>query len=231
MADCYIILDERRSLLKLILLVLARHKKTIGTHHKKDTLLSLSGAEKLKLEDAKLILFLFCHHCSRFTKDVTIDDYLEVTDRTMQNKDPIRRSVKRLSGLRIIYLDRNGKRQEQKLFKRCELKRGKIIYQVDSFFKSKLSVRGRGHREQKVEAFLFKDEEFRSYRYNSIRLVVLLDLMYCLDDSNAIDKETLQYEKDNILELLEELFDHRLRHLILWIDQSSKELLKYYTRS
>ena len=231
MADCYIILDERRSLLELILLVLACHKKTIGTHHKKDTLLSLSGAEKLKLEDAKMILYLFSQHCSRFAEEVTIDDYLEMTGRTMQNKDPIRRSVKRLSALRIIYLNHNGKTQEQKLFKMCKLKRGKITYRINSFFETKLSVRGRGHKEQKVKAFLFKDKQFRSYRYNSIRLVVLLDLMYCLDDSNAIDKETLQYEKDNILELLEELFDHRLRHLILWIDQSSKELLKYYTRS
>lgn len=231
MADCYIILDERRSLLELILLVLACHKKTIGTHHKKDTLLSLSGAEKLKLEDAKLILFLFCHHCSRFTKDVTIDNYLKITGRAMQNKDPIRRSVKRLSALRIIYLNHNGKRQEQKLFKMCKLKRGKISYRINSFFESKLSIRGRGHREQKVKAFLFKDKQYRSYRYNSIRLVVLLNLLYCFDDSNLIDKETLVSETENIIALINDHFDHRIRNLDPWICQSREELLRNYISS
>ena len=203
----------------------------LGTHYTKDTLLSLSGAEKLKLEDAKLILYLFCHHCSRFAEEVTVDEYLKTTGRTMQNKDPIRRSVKRLSGLRIIYHDHNGKRQEQKLFKTCLFKRGKITYRINSFYEAKLNIRGRGHKEQKVKAFLFKDEQFRSYRYNSVRLVVILDLMYCLDDSSSIDKEILVSETERIITLINKYFDHRIRHLILWIDQSSKELLKYYTRS
>lgn len=203
----------------------------LGTQNKKDTLLSFSGAEKLKLEDAKMILYLFSQHCSRFAEEVTIDDYLEMTVRTMQNKDPIRRSVKRLSALRIIYLDHNGKRKEQRLFKMCELKRGKITYQINSFFKSKLSIRGRGHREQKVKAFLFKDKQYRSYRYNSIRLVVLLDLMYCLDDSNSIDKEILVLETEKIIALINEHFDHRIRNLDPWICQSREELLRNYISS
>ena len=203
----------------------------LGTQNKKDTLISLSGAEKLKLEDAKRILYLFSHHCSRFAENVTIDDYLEVTDRTMQNKDPIRRSVKRLSALRIIYLDHNGKRQKQKLFKRCELKRGKITYRINSFFETKLSVRGRGHREQKVKTFLFKDKQYRSYRYNSIRLVVLLNLMFCLDDSNSIDKEILVSETENIIALINDHFDHRIRNLDPWICQSREELMRNYISS
>ena len=230
MADCFIILDERRSLLSLILLVLTSCQM-LGTDHKKDALLSLFSAEKLRLEDAKMILYLFSHHCSRSAEEVTIDEYLKTTGRTMKNKDPIRRSVKRLSDLKIIYLDHNEKRQEQKLFKECKLKRGKITYQINSFYEAKLNIRGRGHKEQKVKAFLFKDEQFRSYRYNSVRLVMMLDLMYCLDDSNSIDKEILVSEAERIITLINEYFDHRIRHLILWIDQSSKELLKYYTRS
>lgn len=227
---CYLILDESRSLLNLILMVLTG-AKTLVNQNKKDTLLSLSGVENLKLEDAKLILYLFCHHCCRSSEEVNIDDYLKMTGRSMQNKDPIRQSVKRLSALRIIYLDHNSKRQEQTLFKELYLKRGKINYRINSYFETKLKSQGRGHRDQKVKAFLYKDEHYRAFRYNSIRLVVQLDLLYCLDDSNSIDKETLQREKDIILELLEEYFDHRIRPLILWIDQSSKELLKYYTRS
>ena len=203
----------------------------LGTQNKKDTLLSLSGAEKLKLEDAKMILYLFSQHCSRFAEEVTIDDYLEMTGRTMQNKDPIRRSVKRLSALRIIYLDHNGKRQKQKLFEMCELKRGKISYRINSFFETKLSVRGRGHKEQKVKAFLFKDKQFRSYRFNSIRLVVLLDLLYCFDDSNLIDKETLVSETERIIALINDHFDHRIRNLDPWICQSREELLRNYISS
>jgi len=228
LADCYIILDERRSLLELILLVLACHKKTIGTHYKKDTLLSLSGAEKLKLEDAKMILYLFSQHCSRFAEEVTIDDYLEMTGRTMQNKDPIRRSVKRLSALRIIYLNHNGKRQEQKLFEMCELKRGKITYQINSFFESKLKARGRGHRNIGLYSFIFKDETYRAYSQNAIRLLVMLHLIYSLDDLDMIDERILDQEKKNLKVLLVKYFDNPNPLFSKWIDYSCDVFLNEY---
>lgn len=227
MEDCFIILDERRSLLNLILLVLSSCQ-TLGTQNKKDTLLSLSGAEKLKLEDAKMILYLFCHHCSRSAEEVTVDEYLKTTGRTMQNKDPIRRSVKRLSDLRIIYLDHNGKRQEQKLFKECKLKRGKITYQINSFYEAKLKAQGRGHRKKELEEVVFIDECYRSFRFNSIRLIVMLHLIYSMDDLDMIDTKILNQEKKNLKVLLVKYFDNPNPLFSKWIDQSSKELMKYY---
>jgi len=222
-SNCCVILENSKSILKLILLVLSGQKEILDSDHTKDTLIAISTREKLKLEDAKLILYLFCQHCSRFAGEVTLDDYLAMTGRTMQNKDPIRRSIRRLSDLRIIYLDHNGKRQEQRLFKACELKRGKIIFQINSFFKSKLSAQGRNHREQRVKAFLFRDKKFRSYRYNSIRLMVLLNLMYCLGDSDSIDQKILVSQRENVITLINEHFDHQVRNLNQWIFIAEKD--------
>lgn len=108
--DCCVVLENSKRFLKLILLVLSGTKGILDSNHTKDTLIAISTGEKLKLEDAKLILYLFSYHCSRFEKDASISDYLKMTGRTLKNVDPIRRSVKRLAGLRIIYLDHNGKR-------------------------------------------------------------------------------------------------------------------------
>ncbi len=176
-----------------------------------------------------MILYLFSHHCSRSAEEVTIDEYLKTTGRTMQNKDPIRRSVKRLSDLKIIYLDHNEKRQEQKLFKECKLKRGKITYQINSFYEAKLKAQGRGHRKKELEEVVFIDECYRSFRFNSIRLIVMLHLIYySMDDLDMIDTKILNQEKKNLKVLLVKYFDNPNPLFSKWIDQSSKELMIYY---
>ena len=75
------------------------------------------------------------------------------------------------------------------------------------------------------------NKQYRSYRYNSIRLVVLLNLMFCLDDSNSIDKEILVSETEKIIALINDHFDHRIRNLDPWICQSREELMRNYTPS
>lgn len=228
-SDCFIVLDEHRSVFNLILLIISDKTEVKKTNRDdRDRLLAILTDEKLRLEDAKMILYLFCHHCSRSAEEVTVDEYLKTTGRTMQNKDPIRRSVKRLSDLRIIYLDHNGKRQEQKLFKECKLKRGKITYQINSFFKSKLNAWGRGHRNIGLYSFIFKDETYRAHTQNAIRLLVMLHLIYSLDDLDMIDERILNQEKKNLKVLLVKYFDNPNPLFSKWIDQSSKELMKYY---
>ena len=228
-SDGIIVLDEHRSVFNLILLIISdKTELSKSNRDDRNCLFALFTDEKLRLEDAKLILYLFCHHCSGFTKDVSLDDYLEVTGRTMQNKDPIRQSVKRLSELRIIYLDHNSKRQTQKLFIQCKLKRGKITYQINSFYEAKLKAQGRGHRKKELEEVVFIDECYRSFRFNSIRLIVMLHLIYSMDDLDMIDTKTLNQEKKNLKVLLVKYFDNPNPLFSKWIDQSSKELMKYY---
>lgn len=222
-SNCCVVIENSKSILKLILLVLSGQKEILDSDHTKNTLIAISTREKLKLEDAKLIFYLFSYCCSGFEKDASITDYLAMTGRTMQNKDPIRRSVKRLASLRIIYLDHNGKRQEQRLFKFCELKRGKIIYQVNSFFEGKLNIHGRGHREIEMKRFVFVDENHKSYRQNSIRLLVMLNLMYCLGDSDSIDQKILVSQRENVITLINEHFDHQVRNLNQWIFKAEKD--------
>ena len=128
-SDGFIILDEHRAVFNLILLMVTDKTKLYQTDHDdRDCLLSISTNEKLRLEDAKLALYIFYHHCSDLMQEVTIENYLKMTGRTMKNVDPIRRSIKRLGALKITYLDHNGKRQNENLFKYCELQRGKIVY-------------------------------------------------------------------------------------------------------
>ena len=86
------------------------------------------------------------------------------------------------------------------------------------------------NRRVKVHMKL-SNKQYRSYRYNSIRLVVLLNLMFCLDDSNSIDKEILVSETENIIALINDHFDHRIRNLDPWICQSREELMRNYISS
>lgn len=228
-SDCFIVLDEHRSVFNLILLIISDKTEVKKSNRDdRDRLLAILTDEKLRLEDAKMILYLFCHQCSGFTKDVSLDDYLEVTGRTMKNKDPIRRSIKRLSAMRIIYLDHNSKRQDQKLFNECKLKRGKIMYQINSFFKSKLNARGRGHRNIGLYSFIFKDETYRAHTQNAIRLLVMLHLIYCLDDLDMIDERILNQEKKNLKVLLVKYFDNPNPLFAKWIDYSCDVFLNEY---
>lgn len=228
-SDGFIVLDKRRSIFNLILLIVSGKTELHNIHHDdEDCILAISTKEKLRLEDAKLTLYLFYHHCNNHTKEVTIENYLKVTGRTMNNKDSIRRSIKCLSNLRIIYLNHNGKREEERLFEVCKAKRGKIVYRLNSFFESKLKVHGRGHTKREIEEFVFRDGTYRSYRKNSVRLIVMLCLMYCLDDSDVIDRKTLDQEKKNIQALLDKHFDNQNSLFPLWINQSCKEFLKQY---
>lgn len=228
-SDGFIVLDGHRSIFNLFLLISSGKTELHNINQDdKDCLLAISSEEKLRLEDAKLTLYLFYHHCNNHIKEVTIENYLKMTDRTMQNKDPIRQSIKRLSALKIIYLNHNGKREEEKLFTECKLKRGKIVYQINSFFESKLRKQGRGHRKREIEEVIFRDETYKTYRRNSIRLVVMLYLMYFLDDMDMIDEKTQEQEKKNIQSLLDRHFDSQNSLFPQWIKQSCKELLNQY---
>ena len=228
-SDGIIVLDEHRSVFNLILLIISdKTELSKSNRDDRNCLFALFTDEKLRLEDAKMILYLFSHHCSRSAEEVTIDEYLKTTGRTMKNKDPIRRAIKRLSAMRIIYLDHNSKRQEQNLFKMCELNRGKITYQINSFFESKLKARGRGHRNIGLYSFIFKDETYRAYSQNAIRLLVMLHLIYSLDDLDMIDERILDQEKKNLKVLLVKYFDNPNPLFSKWIDYSCDVFLNEY---
>lgn len=229
LSDGFIILDSRKSIFNLILLFVSGKPELYNINQDdKDCLLAISSEEKLRLEDAKLTLYLFYHYCNNQNNESSIENYLTITGRTMNNVDPVRQSIKRLDALKIIYLDHNGKRQEQRLFNECKLKRGKIVYQINSFFESKLRKQGRGHRKREIEEFIFRDETYKTYRRNSIRLVVMLYLMYRLDDMDMINKKTQEQEKKNIQSLLDRHFDSQNSLFPQWIEQTCKELLDLY---
>lgn len=228
-SDGFIVLDKRRSIFNLILLIVSGKTELHKTNHdNRDCVYAISGDETLRLEDAKLTLYLFYHHCNNHTKEVTIENYLKATGRTMQNKDPIRRSIKRLGALKIAYLDHNGKRQEQELFAVCKLNRGKIIFRVNSFFTSKLNTHGRGHRNRGLYDSIFNQDNYRTHTQNGIRLLVMLYLIYFLDDVDMIDNKILVQEKKNIKALIGKYFDNQNPLFPLCIDHSCDVFLKQY---
>ncbi len=228
-SDGFIILDEHRAVFNLILLMVSDKTKLYRIEHDdRDCLLAISTHEKLRLEDAKLALFLFYHHCSVLMQEVTIENYLKMTGRTMKNVDPIRRSIKRLGALKITYLDHNGKRQNEKLFKTCELQRGKIVYRINAFFEAKLNKQGRGHRKRGLYDYIFRDDSYRAYTQNAIRLLVMLNLIYSLDDVDMIDKWKLFQEKRNLKVLLDNYYDNPNPLFSSWIDHSCDVFLNEY---
>ena len=228
-SDGFIVLDEHRSVFNLILLIISGKTELHKTNHDdRDCLYSISANEKLRLEDAKLALYIFYHHCSVLMQEVTIENYLIITERTMKNVDPIRRSIKRLGALKITYLDHNGKRQNENLFKYCELQRGKIVYQINGFFESKLNKRGRGHRNRGLYDFIFKEDTYRTYTQNTIRLLVMVNLIYSLNDVDMIDEKILNQEKRNIKVLLNKYFDNPNPLFSSWIDHSCDVFLNEY---
>lgn len=228
-SDGFIVLDEHRSVFNLFLLIISdKTHLNKSDHYDRDCLLAISTDEKLRLEDAKLVLYLFYLHCNNLIKEATLENYLIITERTMKNVDSIRRSIKRLGALKITYLDHNGKRQNENLFKYCELQRGKIVYQINGFFESKLNKRGRGHRNRGLYDFIFKEDTYRTYTQNTIRLLVMVNLIYSLNDVDMIDEKILNQEKRNIKVLLNKYFDNLNPLFSRWIDHSCDVFLNEY---
>ena len=228
-SDGFIVLDEHRSVFNLILLIISGKTELHKTNHDdRDCLYSISANEKLRLEDAKLALYIFYHHCSDLMQEATIENYLKTTGRKMKNVDPIRRSIKRLGAVKITYLDHNGKRQDEKLFRSCELQRGIIVYQINGFFESKLNKRGRGHRNRGLYDFIFKEDTYRTYTQNAIRLLVMVNLIYSLNDVDLIDEKILDHEKRKLNVLLGIYFDNPNLFLTRWIDHSCDVFLNEY---
>lgn len=229
-SDGFLVLEKHRSIFNLILLILFDKTDYYKTNHNdKDCLLAISTTEKLKLEDAKLTLYLLYLHCNLQNNEASIENYLNTTGRTMKNVDSIRRSIRRLDALKIIYLDHNGKRQEQRLFNTCELNRGKIIYQFNSFFKSKLSRQGKGHIEVRMKPFIFVDENYKCHTKNGIRLLVMLYLLYELPQSSARKKKWLESGKQKLTLILDEYRTNRIMIFDQWIEKSVDEFFNHYT--
>lgn len=228
-SDGFIVLDEHRSVFNLFLLIISdKTHLNKSDHYDRDCLLAISTNEKLRLEDAKLALYIFYHHCSDLMQEATIENYLKMTGRAMKNVDPIRRSIKRLGALKITYLDHNGKQQNENLFRTCELKRGKIVYRINAFFESKLNKQGRGHRKRGLYDYIFRDDSYRDYRQNAICLLVMLNLIYNLDDVDMIEKRKLFQEKRNLKVLLDNYFDNLNPLFSRWIDHSCDVFLNEY---
>lgn len=220
-----IILDQNRNLLRLILLILSSKKDLqIKNIRKKNLLTSISGIDSQELETARLVLYLFNQYCSNSKHELTIDDYLKLTNRKLKNRQPLREAIRIARNIEIVYYDNDSRIKKEKLFKKCDLSAGVVCFEPGSFFASKLSLRAKNHVEIPTYEFIYWSVDYRQHLRNKIRLIVMC---YLCQECFEITKDDFEihfneFEKQ-IKELIHDSFDDHRMTFNRWIRETMKE--------
>ena len=188
-------------MLRLVLSVLSTQKEIQDIKKTKNTLILISNIHLLELEITKLLLYIFENYCSNSNTEPRLDDYLDLTGRELHNPQSIRRAVKSLRKVKIQYYNNNFKITEEFLFKHIQLTKGIIKYEINTFFRSKLSSKGYGHVDIFIPDYVFKEKSFRCHYKNRVRLAILVFLC-----TNNINPNWLK-EKNNRNRITDKIID------------------------
>lgn len=204
-----IIVDKNNNVLKLIILILSKKNKYQDSKKSKNTIISVSGVESQRTETAKIVLYLFAAFCSGIKGGIELTNYITLSKKTLKNRQPLRKVIKRLSEIKICYYNNNFKKEKQLLFKNLHLMDGVIYYRINSFFESKLNPRGAGHRSRYIPEIIFQDEKYKYPAKKQIRLILLSSLYIKEFTKSDLKNQRKIYP---IFELIEEhlgISDHR----------------------
>lgn len=182
-----------------------------------------------KLETIKLILFIFSKFCEEPDVDtLSLRDYLTFSrDYIPENLKNIRQNIKALGYAEIVYYDNNKRKVKEPLFQKLILKNGKIIYKINTFFKSKLSEKNGVHQRFELPSNFLVDNAYRNHYQNALRLLLIIIYMSNYKDLESInDDERIRYFKNIIYNYFYKYYRPFTNDYYIKINQFCKKIIK-----
>ena len=182
-----------------------------------------------KLEIIKLILFIFSKYCEEpDINSIKISEFIDSTRlNAPKNISNIRKNITALKSLKIEYYNNNGKLVEELLFKNLYYKKGKISYNINSFFKSKLSEKNGVHQHFELPADFMVDNDYRNHYQSCVRL--LLIIFYINDYQkllNVSDEKRVLYFKDIVFNYFYKYYNPFTNDYYIKINEFCKKIIK-----
>ena len=226
-----LVIDNNKNILRLISLVLDIKLNDINNKKKNELVEIIIDYQYSKLETIKLILFIFSKFCEEPDVDtLSLRDYLTCSrDFFPKNLRNIRQNICALKNLRIKYYNNNGKLVEELLFKNLYYKKGKISYNINSFFKSKLSEKNGVHQHFELPADFMVDNDYRNHYQSCVRL--LLIIFYINDYQkllNVSDEKRVLYFKDIVFNYFKKYYSPFANDFFTKMNNCTKKIIKLW---
>lgn len=224
-----LVIDNNKNILRLISLVLDIKMNDINNKKKNELVKIIIDYQYSKLEIIKLILFIFSKYCEEpDINSIKISEFIDSTRlNAPKNISNIRKNITALKSLKIEYYNNNGKLVEELLFKNLYYKKGKISYNINSFFKSKLSEKNGVHQHFELPADFMVDNDYRNHYQSCVRL--LLIIFYINDYQkllNVSDEKRVLYFKDIVFNYFYKYYNPFTNDYYIKINEFCKKIIK-----
>ena len=226
-----LVIDNNKNILRLISLVLDIKLNDINNKKKNELVEIIIDYQYSKLETIKLILFIFSKFCEEPDVDtLSLRDYLTFTRAYIpKNLNNVRQNIKALGNAAIVYYDNNKQTVKEPLFQNLIIRNGKIIYKINSFFKSKLSEKNGVHQHFELPADFMVDNDYRNHYQSCVRL--LLIIFYINDYQkllNVSDEKRVLYFKDIVFNYFKKYYSPFANDFFTKMNNCTKKIIKLW---
>ena len=226
-----LVIDNNKNILRLISLVLDIKLNDINNKKKNELVEIIIDYQYSKLETTKLILFIFSKFCEEPDVDtLSLRDYLTFTRAYIpKNLNNVRQNIKALGNAAIVYYDNNKQTVKEPLFQNLIIRNGKIIYKINSFFKSKLSEKNGVHQHFELPADFMVDNDYRNHYQSCVRL--LLIIFYINDYQkllNVSDEKRVLYFKDIVFNYFKKYYSPFANDFFTKMNNCTKKIIKLW---